>query len=175
MSVEIKTAAEWLRLSHIDRWAIISTATRQSVAEHTWRVWALVHTWGPECGLTEEEQWVAERYALIHDVPEIRTGDMPTTIKTPLAKAQRMAFELEALPEIAVIKRELPSYVADLVKICDIAESILFIKVHGLGRHAQDVCKLLEVQMSDYISTSALPGAAKETIAHLFLGTYHDT
>jgi 5'-deoxynucleotidase YfbR-like HD superfamily hydrolase len=175
MSIEIKTAAEWLRLSHIDRWAIISTATRQSVAEHTWRVWALVHIWGPKCGLTAGEQAIAERYALLHDMPEIRTGDMPTTIKTPEAKAAMAAFERSALPELAQAEDGLPRHVADLVKACDTAEAILFLKVHGLGRHADDVRRLLEAQMSDRLSASALSDEVKETIATLFLDTYHDT
>lgn len=175
MSIEITTAAEWLRLSHIDRWAIVATATRQSVAEHTWRVWVLVHIWGPKCGLKPDEQALAEHYALLHDMPEIRTGDMPTTMKTPEAKASLAEFERQALPELAKIEGQLPQHVAEIVKACDTAEAILFLKVHGLGRHADNVRKLLEVQMSERLSKSALYPEVKETIATLFLDAYHDT
>lgn len=167
---EIKTAAEWLRLSHCPRWAIVLTATRQSVAEHTWRVWALVHKWGPVEGLPEADQWAAERYTLVHDLAEIRTGDMPTTMKTPEAKAAMVEFEHLCVPELDM---ELHPRATALVKFCDIAESILYLKVCGLGRHASDVQRLLEGQLSDYLERSPLEN--REVLHGIFTDTYHDT
>jgi 5'-deoxynucleotidase YfbR-like HD superfamily hydrolase len=167
---EIKTAAEWLRLSHIGRWAIVLTATRQSVAEHTWRTWALVHLWGPIEGLPEADQWAAERYTMIHDLAEIRTGDMPTTMKTPEAKAAMVEFEHLCVPELDM---ELSPRAAALVKYADIAESILYLKVAGLGRHAEDVQRLLEGQLLEYLERSPLQN--KEALHATFTDTYHDT
>lgn len=171
MTIEITTAAEWLRLSHIDRWAIVLTATRQSVAEHTWRTWALVHLWGPVAGLTPDEQALAERYVLLHDMAEIRTGDMPTTIKTPEAKAAMAAFERQVLPELAEIEDGLPELVRAFVKFCDIAEAILYLKVNGLGKHAADVTCLLEQQLLAHRANTGLP----EALYAEFTNTYHLT
>lgn len=169
MSIEITSAAEWLRLSHIKRWGIVLTAGTQSVAEHTWRVWALVHLWGPLMSLTPEEQALAERYALLHDMAEIRTGDMPTTIKTPEAKAAMAEFERQALPELAAL--ELPAHVADFVKFCDTAEAILYLNVNGLGHHARAVTKLLERQLHEHHRERGLPVDLFTTFTH----TYRET
>jgi 5'-deoxynucleotidase YfbR-like HD superfamily hydrolase len=171
MTVEITTAAEWLRLSHIKRWGIVLTAGTQSVAEHTWRTWVLVHLWGPCAGLTPEEQAQAERYVLLHDMAEIRTGDMPTTIKTPEAKAAMAAFERQVLPELAEIEDGLPGLVRAFVKFCDIAEAVLYLKVNGLGQHAADVTCLLERQLLSHRLQTGLP----EALYDMFTDAYHAT
>ena len=154
MSLEIKTTAELLRLSHIRRWGIVQTAVPQTVAEHSWRVWMLVRQWAQTAALTKEELAWAEELALLHDVPEIRTGDCPTPAKSPEMKALLTAVEAEIYPPLAALEKEANQCSKDYLKFCDIAESIIFLHVNGIGKHAKDVEKLLMKQAEDHIKSS---------------------
>lgn len=169
-------AADWLRASHISRWGIVRTATTQSVAEHMWRVWSLVHQWGPLAGLTEQQQHLAEQWALTHDLAEIRTGDAPTPHKTPEVKTWLSQVEAEICPEAAAIEHQTTgTIVADFCKHCDTAEAILYLRVNGLGKHSQDVCRLLEEQMLSRLERSKIEPAAQRQLIAVFTSTYHLT
>jgi len=175
MSIELTTEAELLRASHTARWGIVHTAVDQNIAEHMYRVWLLVYQWGPIAGLTEAEQQDAELLALIHDLPEIRTGDAPTPHKTSELKEHLSKMEAEILPRLAMLQERLPARVRDLVKFCDTAESILFLHVNGLGKHAGGVCLLLEDQMFDRLSRSELNLENCVALTHRFNATKSDT
>ena len=154
MTNEIKTTAELLRLSHISRWGIVQTAVRQSVAEHSWRVWCLSRQWAQIAALTENEKIWVEELALLHDVPEIRTGDCPTPAKSPEMKALLTEVEAEIYPPLAKLEAEANGCAKDYHKFCDMAEAILFLHVNGIGKHAKDVEKLLMKQAEDHIKNS---------------------
>lgn len=154
MTLEIKTTEELLRLSHISRWGIVQTARHQSVAEHSWRVWLLVCQWSQAAALTKEELAWSKDLALMHDIPEIRTGDCPTPAKSPEMKALLTAVEAEIYPPLAVLEKEANQCAKDYVKFCDIAESVIFLHVNGLGAHAKDVENLLTAQAEDHIKSS---------------------
>jgi 5'-deoxynucleotidase YfbR-like HD superfamily hydrolase len=156
MTLEIKTTAELLRLSHIKRWGIVQTAVPQTVAEHSWRVWALVREWSELAALTVEEKAWTQELALLHDVPEIRTGDCPTPAKTPEMKALLNEVEAEIYPPLAKLEKEANQCSKDYVKFCDIAEAVIFLHVNGIGKHAKDVEKLLKKQAEDHIRSSPL-------------------
>ena len=169
-------AADFLRASHIKRWGIVLTADTQSVAEHLYRVWTLVHQWGPLAGLTEEDQRIAEQWALMHDLPEIRTGDNPTPHKTPIIKEWLAQVESDICPEASMLEHALAgTRVGDFCKFCDTAEAILYLRVNGLGKHAQDVTRLLEEQMLERLHQSALEPAAQKQLHAVFTSTYHLT
>jgi len=169
-------AADHLRASHIKRWGIVKTADTQSVAEHLYRVWTLVRMWGPLAGLTEDQQRLAEEWALLHDLPEIRTGDAPTPHKTPEIKAWLSQVEANISPEAAAIEHQIAgSAVGDFCKLCDTAEAILYLRVNGLGKHAQDVIRLLEEQMLARLERSKIEPAAQQQLVAVFTSTYHLT
>ena len=148
MSLEIKTTEELLRLSHVNRWGIVQTAVPQTVAEHSWRVWCLVRQWSEVVALTVEEKAWAEELALMHDIPEIRTGDCPTPAKTPEMKEILTAAEHEIYPPLAKLEAEANGCAKDYHKF--------FLHVNGLGAHAKDVEKLLKKQAEDHIRSSPL-------------------
>lgn len=175
MSLELKSTAEYLRASHISRWGIVQTSHRQNIAEHQYRVWLLTRHWGKIAGLTKDEQINAEELALVHDLPEIRTGDAPTPHKTPEIKAFLSQVEHQILPELAALEERVTSRAKDLVKFCDTAEAILFLKVNGLGKHAEDVQALLEEQMLGRLRKSTIGLAAQNRLIEAFITTKHDT
>lgn len=147
MSLELTKPSEFLRASHINRWGIVQTTVRQSIAEHMWRVWQLTTHWGPLAGLNPMEQVDAEQLALTHDLAEIRTGDAPTPHKTPALKAHLASIEEQIMPQVVQHERACTARTLALVKFCDTAEAILFLRVNGLGTHAAEVQELLEIQL----------------------------
>lgn len=173
--LELKTAAEFLRASHISRWGIVQTAHRQTIAEHMYRVWLLVRAWGPVAGLGASEQRDAELLALMHDLPEIRTGDAPTPHKTPAVKEYLADLEEQICPDLRVIEVFASSRAGDLLKFCDTAEAILFLKVNGLGKHAADVQELLEQQMLTRLDESSIDSSNQQALIESFITTKHDT
>lgn len=173
--LELQTAAEFLRAGHIDRWGIVQTAVRQSIAEHMYRVWTLVRCWGRQAGLNQAEIRYAMQLALMHDLPEIRTGDAPTPHKTAEMKLYLSQVEQQILPELVDIEQRATARVKDFLKFCDTAEAILFLKVNGLGKHAADVQDLLEKQMLDRLSQSSIDLACQRHLVELFISTKHDT
>ena len=162
-----------LRLSHISRWAIVQTATNQTVADHTWRVWLLGHSWWQHAGLEPDEWHATEQYLLLHDIHEVRTGDMPTPHKTPELKILLDDYEEALAPGVAAMYKALTPRARQFAKYCDTAESVLYLKVCGLGAHAADVTRLLEHQMLDRLQASDLPG--KHVLHSLFTDAYHGT
>jgi 5'-deoxynucleotidase YfbR-like HD superfamily hydrolase len=154
MVLEIRATEELLRLSHVNRWGIVQTSVPQSVAEHSWRVWCLSRQWAQIAALTEDEKIWAEELALLHDVPEIRTGDCPTPAKSPEMKSLLTEVEAEIYPPLAKLEAEANGCARDYHKFCDIAESVIFLHVNGLGTHAKDVEKLLMAQAEDHIKSS---------------------
>lgn len=175
MSLELKTTAEFLRASHISRWGIVQTAMRQNIAEHMYRVWLLVRAWGPTVELSPDQQFLAEQLALMHDLPEIRTGDAPTPHKTAELKAHLAQVEQAIYPDLRALEDQADSTVAALVKHCDTAEAVLFLEVNGLGTHAQQVKQLLRQQMLDRLALSPFSLDQQSKLIDLFHTTLHAT
>jgi hypothetical protein len=142
-SGRLEGAVDFLKASYISRWCIVNTTKQQSIAEHMYRVWVLARAWGPDCGLTDLEQRVAEEVALTHDLAEIRIGDVPTPVKqNPFIKETLDEMEKTIYSPVPMTPK-----VKQFVKGCDIAEAILFLKHHGVGRHAYEVRELLATQL----------------------------
>ena len=170
MTLQLTELSEYLRASHIKRWGIVQTAVPQSIAEHSYRVWTMVRHLGPMIGLSPQDQRHAEDLALLHDLPEIRTGDAPTPHKSPEVKKMLRSIENEICPEAARAEEACSPAARDLVKFCDTAESILFLEVNGLGRHAKDVKGLLTQQMKNRLENSTLfPEDQKDLMDHFLI------
>lgn len=169
---QLAGAADFLKTQYCTRWNIVA-CPKQSIAEHMYGVWVLVRNWGPMINLDHEDQRLAEEWALVHDLPEIRTGDAPTPHKTPEVKAWLEQIEHEIYPPLATIESCLrASGIFDLCKFCDTAESVLFLKLNGTGRHAADVESLLYRQMHQRLAASDLSCSQQQTLISIFEQTY---
>ena len=167
---KLEGAADFLKSSYISRWGIVSVSKEQSIAEHMYRVWILVRQWGPLVSLTHSEQAVAEELALTHDLAEIRTGDCPTPFKTPAVKEALTELEQSIYPELPASGRS-----KQFVKFCDTAESVLFLRMHGVGKHAHEVQELLAQQMWARLGKSLFSPHDHSTLIDHFTRTFHDT
>lgn len=153
------TFAEMMRTGHVKRWQIVRTAREQTLAEHMYRVWVATQF---ICKALEVPKPIADSagiWALIHDIPEVITGD----IATPAKQAMRAA-----VPDQDPIKNiELSLSVAykyawetskekwggwptanELVKLADIIEARCFLGCEKLGDHADMVYQDLNAQVN---------------------------
>ena len=78
-------------------------------------------------------------------------------------------LEMEICPQIPVTPK-----IKQLVKHCDTAESVLFLKLYGLGKHADDVRELLAVQMWARLKDSLFSTNQRQKLHDLFNETFHD-
>jgi 5'-deoxynucleotidase YfbR-like HD superfamily hydrolase len=126
-----------LKLSTVPRWAIVDMSRQQSVAEHSYRVWAIaaeLYKVLYPAPHNQVDEMATARWALVHDVEEAFMGDTPSTAKEIL---ERVAPGVGQKWVDAIIQKEVPGVAAfargvkgsppgHVVKIADILEAILF-------------------------------------------------
>ena len=146
---------QMLRASHVDRWQIVNVAVRQSVAEHMYRVYTICTA---IVGVLEDDGWNnpavradIEAWSLIHDLPEVMVGDIPTPTKELMVSRgnnrcidEGVSKSVDVMRLIAEVEEPI---VADIVKIADLVESIDFLHMNGLGSNADKICVSLRSKL----------------------------
>ena len=140
-----------LRTGHVKRWQIVRVAREQTVAEHMYRVWLIVQAMlkvTDEYNLslfTHADGVQASKWALMHDLPEVITGDIATPAKMAIRHAVPESdpvrnIELSLDSEYAQIHSEIHGRVPQMmVKLADMYEAIDFLSIEGIGPHAYQV------------------------------------
>lgn len=126
-----------LHLSFVPRWSIIPTTRLQSVAEHSFRVCAIVQEIVGRIPFSGTIQ--AVRWALMHDGPECATSDIPGNLKTDFLEFEDMLTWMENFYcPWYVAEKALPSDREKLiVRLADHIECLSFITEH-IARPAMD-------------------------------------
>lgn len=141
------TLAERLRTAHVTRWQIIRTARQQTLAEHLYLVRVLTVAMCEAASFDKMSSVVAENWALEHDVPEVKTGDLATPVKAAMREAvphddpiRRIELSYSDSYRILYnqVKNDFP-HVRTLVKMADTLEAVMFLDVEGIGVHAKIV------------------------------------
>lgn len=132
-----------MRLSAVKRWHMIETFKTQTLAEHSANVAMLVYVVAVSApGMYFGAALPLAGAALLHDVPEVFIGDIPTHSKRWFASMVQQA-EAAVTPKSLVMT---PSPTEKLlIKICDLVDGIRFIRIHGTditGRHAMEGLEL---------------------------------
>lgn len=149
-----------LALSIVPRWAIVRAFRHQSVAEHSFNVAMITrelltrydHLTIPERGDNGPQYPTIRPYnviwlALTHDIEECVTGDIPRHAKHSILRMKRDIVELVPdLPQIGFTLQE-----HNLVKLADIMEAATWIRMNGVGRHAEAVADRLKIDLMTYI------------------------
>jgi putative hydrolase of HD superfamily len=124
-------------------------ADPESVTEHTWHVLLLVWTLGPRIEGIDVHR--AMEIALVHDLAELRIGDLPRTSSHYFPAGAKKEAEAAAMADVLapVAERALPLYEeyqqgttpeARLVKACDKLQLMLKVAVYerwGTGALAE--------------------------------------
>ncbi len=115
-----------MRLSSIKRWGIIEMSREQSVAEHSYNV-ALI-AGALACAIFEDKCCIVNEvveWALVHDMPELVSGDIPTPVKRHLGAA---LYEMEEhmFPKLMERKNEASPAALATVKLADFVDAIQF-------------------------------------------------
>lgn len=130
MSKEQMGIQDLLRAGDVKRWTIVRTSVPQSIAEHTFNVVMIARAIAKEAGI--DDKYVI-KYALEHDLDEIRTGDIPSPTK------KSMAIEGAHVEYRGVNKPNEHTVPWAMVKAADLIESCWFITENAVGRHAKEV------------------------------------
>lgn len=130
-----------MRMSAVKRWHMIDTTRTQTLAEHTANVSLLAWLIAQTSPMIHFDPGSLLLGAMVHDLAEAFLGDIPTHSKPLIGKEAISSAEATVLPVIfqrAVLKPGSPEH--ELLKLCDIADGIRFIRLHGVdvtARHAQ--------------------------------------
>ncbi len=140
--LELQTLDRVPRMGYLLR----GVAEAESVSEHSWHVVFMVWTLAPRCEGVNPMR--AVEMALVHDLAEVRLGDLPRTAARYLPEGAKKASEAAAIAEILAplptAARELwadyaagQSPEAKLVKACDKLQLMIKVAVYeswGEGR-----------------------------------------
>jgi len=156
------TLEQLMRTGHVKRWQIVRVGREQTIAEHMYRVWIFtVHL----CKALDAPQELAARaqaWALVHDIPEVITGDMATPMKKMirehvpnddpvrnielgLSDGYRKTWS-DAKQQCVI---NWPT-AYELVKLADLLESRMFLGCEMIGNHAKAVYDEMDNIIEDH-------------------------
>lgn len=156
-----------MRFGAVKRWHMLDTVRVQTLAEHSGNVALLafhIASTAPEMFFGSGVEAAAA--GLIHDLPEVFTGDMPTPTKT------RIGHELESLENELLpseFKWRAGARLSILIKTCDRAEALRYIRTHGnsssIIRHAESG---VQQRFFDQVRAAILDGWPMLLLTHTF-------
>lgn len=133
-----------MRFHAVKRWHMIDTTRQQTIAEHSANVALLAYVLAktaPGMFFGPAAEFAA--MGLLHDLGEVFTGDVPSHTKRHILGLDQL--EDQVLPAMF---EYLPDYNSQLlIKLCDLADGIRFIRLHGVDLTAQHAREGLEMQL----------------------------
>jgi 5'-deoxynucleotidase YfbR-like HD superfamily hydrolase len=121
-----------MRASSVKRWHVVKTSHPQTVAEHSFNV-AIIAAELMEKMYNKVPPAIELRVmklALLHDIHEVHSGDIPMTAKPP----KHYVFEDELTPE-------------EIVKVADLIDNYCFIREYHVDRHGKEVAHSVYKEM----------------------------
>lgn len=152
-----------MRFGSVKRWHMLDTTKTQTLAEHSGNVALLAHLIAYNApGMFFGPSLEAAMFGLLHDVSEVFTGDIPTPTKRHLVGLK--AIEDKVLPY--TFRWQASDDIKMMVKICDLADGIRFIRLHGVGvtgRHATEGL----IEQFDILVADAITKWPPEVLSHV--------
>ncbi len=104
--VELALEAYGLKDTMRTGWVLRGIRNPESVADHSWGTAFLCMLFGQEAGVNVG---VSVRIALVHDLAECRTGDIPTRVdpaKPSVSASEKSAAERQAMDELVLLSSD---------------------------------------------------------------------
>jgi 5'-deoxynucleotidase YfbR-like HD superfamily hydrolase len=150
MNDHYKPIDKLMDCQHVKRWTLVHTTTPSTVASHSFNVavlaMAIRKAMRNSIGTSEQEVCY---YAMMHDVDEAETGDMPTPTKNAI-RAAGVEPNLLYNTQGAVSKPE--PMVARIIKAADLLENYLFISENGGGTRALAAASEVRGRLDRYLA-----------------------
>lgn len=135
--MKLEEAVQLLKATDVKRWTIVPVTREQTVAEHSYRVWALALSLYDAMVTTNHNSFERESvgfWALTHDADEIWTGDIPSSVKKDLEEIAPGAIKRlkekvlsQNVPGVAAAMRGLDNtFAAQVVKIAECVEALTY-------------------------------------------------
>ena len=141
-----------LRLADVDRWHMVATNRRQSVAEHTYNVTLIATRMAALCGLGQSGITRITEYALMHDADEAITGDLSPPAKAFIRQQGGSPDDL-VHSNIGDHMTQIRWDYKLILKAADLVESVIWLRQWGVGAHATSVLLDLEQQLHRHVET----------------------
>jgi hypothetical protein len=135
-----------MRLQAVKRWHMIDTTRTQNLAEHSANVAVLAAM----IAYTSPNFWfdshgAVAMAALVHDIAEAFTGDIPSHTKKHLSGIDNL--ERSVVHPIFKLGAVINDHSKALIKLCDLADGIRFVRLHGVDMTASHAQEGLEDQI----------------------------
>jgi 5'-deoxynucleotidase YfbR-like HD superfamily hydrolase len=144
-----------LRASGVTRWHIVRMVRPQSLAEHTFDVVMVARAIASIAGIDDYEIIKA---ALLHDLDEIVTGDIPTPTKV---RARANGWELNDLYK-SITGRELSPDESLIIRLADKLADLYWLWLHAVGPHANQVYEGMAEHYNGFVRSESIPDNIRE-------------
>lgn len=134
------TVNDLLALQHVPRWSIVAHSKPQTVADHTYGVMVIALEIAKRMGV--ELSKTALIYALYHDGPESRSGDIPSGAKAKIEAYHEIDLLFDTGDVLGKLKANMTEAEMAIIRVADKMEGATFITKWGVGRHSERVAKL---------------------------------
>lgn len=118
----------------VRRWNLVATTAPNSVASHSFNVamiaMALRKVMFNTIDISQSDVCF---YAIIHDIDEVYTGDLPTPTK---AAIREKGVEPNSLFVGQNVEKKPPDKIAKIIKMADLIDNYIFIRQYGVGDRA---------------------------------------
>lgn len=134
---------------YIKRWAIVGTATENNLAAHSFNVAMLameIYNRIPSARMMYAESLVCY-FALIHDIGEVYTGDIPTPTKM---KMQKAGFDINTFDSDVAMEKRPPEAIRKIIKAADLIDNYVFIHDNAVGSRGKAAQKEVLGRLMDY-------------------------
>lgn len=155
-----------LDAQHVKRWSLVATTAESNVASHSFNVAVIAMAIFKEMrNKNHLNKYELCYYALLHDLDEVFTGDMPTPTKTAL---RQNGVEPNALfPGQGEVRP--PDELYNIIKLADLIDNWFFISQHGSGVRAGIAAAEVRTRLDDAIRGARpdLQRAASHTLDYI--------
>jgi len=152
---------------HVKRWNLVATTIESNVASHSFNVAVLamaINNRMRNVGDTNEMEICY--HAIMHDVDEAETGDMPTPTKAALREA---GVNPNALYPTQGKVQPPSAKVRQIIKLADLLENFSFISEYGAGTRARAAAAEVRGRLDEAIGGASedMADAARWVLAYV--------